>query len=116
MKGSARMRQKSISQQLREDWVTYEPTLLAIQVLGDSNLAVARAFKILAAAQMIKHETDAQTCPMCEYETVDTLSSARVNTIVSWDPIRRDRTKCSAGVGTDGLLIDCVGLANRNLI
>ena len=104
---------KSISQQLREDWVTYEPALLAIQVLGDSNLAVARAFKILAAAQMIKHETDAQTCPMCEYETVDTLSSARVNTIVSWDPIRE--TEQNARHGLERTASSLIALVSRTV-
>ena len=78
----------SIGEQLREDWADYEPALSAVQALGDSNLAIARAFKILADAGMIKHEADAQTCPMCEYAMVNTLSSARVNTIAGWDPIR----------------------------
>ena len=70
------------------DWESYEPTLSAVQALGDDNLAVSKAFKILADAGMIRHDAEAQTCPMCEYTSVDTLSSARLNTILSWDPIR----------------------------
>ena len=104
---------KSIFQQLREDWGAYEPALLAMLVLGDSNLAVARAFKILADAQMIKHETDAQTCPMCEYETADTLSSARVNTIVSWDPIRE--TEQNARRGLERTASSLIALISRNV-
>ena len=78
----------SVCQQLREVWASYEPTLTALQALGDNNLAVARAFKILVDAGMIKHGTDKQTCPICEYAAVETLSSARVDTIVGWDPLR----------------------------
>ena len=78
----------SVCQQLLKDWESYEPTLSAVQALGDDNLAVSKAFKILAEAGMIRHDAEAQTCPMCEYTSVDTLSSTRVNTILSWDPIR----------------------------
>ena len=88
----------SVCQQLRKNWESYEPTLSAVQLLGDANVAVSKAFKTLADAGMIRHDADAQTCPMCEYTSVDTLSSTRLNTILSWDPIREAEQKARAGL------------------
>ena len=99
----------SVCQQLREDWASYEPTLIALQALGDNNLAIARAFKILAEAGMIEHGTSEQTCPICEYATVATLSSARVDTIEGWDPVRETEQNARGQlVRTVSSLIDFV--------
>ena len=73
---------------VREAWAEYEPARLAMQELGESNLAISQAFKILSDAGMIRHGTDAQACPLCAYTTAETLLHDRVAIVQSWEPIR----------------------------
>ena len=77
-----------LTQQTRDAWTEYEPVQLAMQAIGEKNLAVSRAFKILLDAGTIEHGKDFQSCPLCAYEHVDTLSADRVETIEGWNPIR----------------------------
>ena len=67
---------------------TLPVTLLAVQEIGDANLAVAKAFKLLLDAGTIRHEKDSQTCPLCAYSQVETLSAKRITEIEDWNPIR----------------------------
>ena len=78
---------ETLSQKIRDSWKDYEPKLLALQAIHDENLAVSRAFKLLVDAGVIRHGKDSQSCPLCAYEYVDTLSPGRVATIESWNPI-----------------------------
>ena len=75
-------------EQIRDRWADYEPAMLAVATIGDTNLAVAKAFKLLFDAAIIQRGTDSQTCPLCAHEEVETLSNDRIATIESWDPIR----------------------------
>ena len=77
-----------LSQEMRDAWMEYEPVQLAMQAIGEKNLAVSTAFKILLDAGTIEHSKHSQTCPLCTYEHVDTLSADRVETIEGWNPIR----------------------------
>ena len=77
-----------LSQETRDAWTEYEPVQLAMQAIGEKNLAVSRAFKILLDAETIEHGIDSQSCPLCAYEHIDTLSADRVETIERWNPIR----------------------------
>ena len=77
-----------LSQEIRDAWIEYEPLQVAMQAIGEKNLAVSRAFKILLEAGTIEHGKHAQLCPLCTYEHVDTLSGDRFETIEGWNPIR----------------------------
>ena len=86
--------------QIRDRWVDYEPTTLAVAAIGDSNLAVAKAFKLLFDAAIIQRGTDSQPCPLCAHEKVETLSKDRIATIQSWDPIREAELRASKALGS----------------
>ena len=77
-----------LSQEIRDAWIEYEPVQVAMQAIGEKNLAVSRAFKILLESGTIEHGKRSQLCPLCTYEHVDTLSGDRVETIEGWNPIR----------------------------
>ena len=74
-------------QKTREVWKLYEIALQGMKAIGDNNLAVSRAYKVLKDAGLIKLEKGSQSCPICAYSEIDTLSAARVTTIQSWEPI-----------------------------
>ena len=74
---------------VRDAWRNYESALLAVDAIGDRNLAVSKAFKLLLDEGIIMQERNTQSCPLCAYEHSDTLSADRITTIESWDPIRR---------------------------
>ncbi len=73
---------------VREAWAEYEPARLAMQELGESNLAISQAFKILSDAGLIRHGANAQPCPLCAYPTAETLLHDRVEIVQTWEPIR----------------------------
>ena len=77
-----------LSQEIRKAWAEYEPAQLAMQAIGEKNLAVSRAFRILLDAGTIEYGKHSQTCPLCSYEHVDTLTTDRVERIEGWNPIR----------------------------
>ena len=79
---------ETIGQGIRDVWTQYETILLAVQEIGDTNLAVAKAFKLFLDAGTIRHGKDSQTCPLCAYTQVDTLSAKRISEIEDWHPIR----------------------------
>ena len=82
-----------LAQGIRDAWAEYEPVLLAMQAIGEKNLAVSRAFKLLLDAGKIEHGRNSQTCPLCAYEHAETLSADRVETIEGWNPIREAERK-----------------------
>ena len=83
---------EQFTQDIRDAWTDYEAILLAMQAIGEKNVAVSRAFKLLLDAGTIEREKDSQTCPLCAYEHVSTLSADRVTTIEGWNPIREAET------------------------
>ena len=76
-----------LSQSIRDAWDSYEPALLQAQGIGESNLAVSAAYKVLRDAGLIQDDVKSQHCAFCAYEEVDTLSPVRLATVRSWDPI-----------------------------
>ena len=78
-----------------EAWDHYQSVLKGMQSIGDNNLAVSRAFKVLVEAGLIKNEVKSQDCPICAYPAIDTLSAERVATIHSWEPIRESVNSAS---------------------
>ena len=82
-----------LTQEIRDAWTDYEPVLMAVQAIGEKNVAVSKAFKLLLAAGTIEHGKDLQICPLCAYEHVETLSTDRVMTIEAWNPIRESERK-----------------------
>ena len=81
---------ESLGQRVRGAWNDYEPTLRQVETIGSGNIAVANAYKILVEAGLVHDDKDLQSCPLCAFEGVDTLSATRVATIHSWDPIREN--------------------------
>ena len=78
-----------LGKKVRDAWGKFESALLAVQAIGDKNLAVSKAFKLLLDEGIIIYGKDTQSCPLCAYEHSDTLSADRITTIESWNPIRR---------------------------
>ena len=76
-----------LGKELRFVWKQYENILQEVQKVGDKNLAVAKAFKLLLDTGAIQHERNSQTCPLCAYEHADTLSADRITAIEDWIPI-----------------------------
>lgn len=79
---------ETFGQKLRNVWSQYETVLQAVQEIGEDNLVVAKALKLLLEAGIIQHGTVSQTCPLCAFEQVDTLSDIRVSEIEGWNPVR----------------------------
>ena len=79
---------EALVRKLRDVWEQYEPTLVAVQAIGDNDLAVSKAFKLLLDSGVIQHGKDSQICPLCAYEYGETLSATRISVIESWSPIR----------------------------
>ena len=85
---SPSMKVATLSQTIRDAWNNYEPALQQVQAIGESNLAVSAAYKALMDAGLIQADKKSQHCALCAYEEVDTLSSTRLATVRSWDPVR----------------------------
>ena len=57
------------------------------KVISEAKVSIAKALGILREAELIRDE-DPQTCPVCEYQPVPTLTQSRIAEIDSWNPIR----------------------------
>ena len=57
------------------------------KVISEAKVSIAKALGILREAELIRDE-DPQTCPICEYQPVSTLTQDRVTEIDKWNPIR----------------------------
>ena len=72
------------------DWRKQELTFLDSpssrrKLCQDANVSIVKALEALRGAQLIKDE-DTQTCPVCEYQPVATLTQERIAKIASWIP------------------------------
>ena len=65
----------------------YVSSLESQKQISDANISIARALEVLRKSGLINEE-DQQTCPICEFQEVPTLSRDRIDEIESWDPIR----------------------------
>lgn len=61
----------------------------ATEKIGEAQMAVAKALDELSNAGIIVDSTDAQTCPLCEFQAVSTLTPSRIAQITSWQPIMK---------------------------
>ena len=59
--------------------------LEAQETISKAKVNIAKALEALRGAQLIKDE-DPQTCPVCEYQPVATLTQDRIAKIASWIP------------------------------
>ena len=78
---------------IRNAWTEYEPLQIASKAIGERNIAVSKAFKVLMDAGTIDLGIDSQICPLCAYEQVETLSAKRITTIEGWNPIQEAESK-----------------------
>lgn len=76
----------NISTTIRQVWQNYEAAKEAARLIGNDRLTISRALKILLEGNVIQHEADTQTCPICAYEKAETLTSSRIKEIESWFP------------------------------
>ncbi len=85
----------NISNTIRQAWQSYEVAKEAARLIGNDRLTISRALKILLEGNIIQHEADIQTCPICVYEKAETLTSSRIKEIESWIPTQE--AKSAAG-------------------
>jgi hypothetical protein len=58
----------------------------ASRQVTDAEIAIAHAFALLSSARVITASSAPQTCPLCGYEVVPTLTEKRIQLIRSWIP------------------------------
>lgn len=73
---------------VRDTYKGYASARSAVEALGTARLAVSRALKVLLEADAIDPAVGTQTCPVCEYEPVPTLTADRIAEIKRWAPLR----------------------------
>lgn len=78
----------TLGQEFHSSWEEYEPTLIAVEAISGNNLAVSRAFEVLLNSGVIQSGKESQSCPLCAYESVETLSLERISTIANWNSVR----------------------------
>lgn len=100
----------------RTDYLT---ALESQKDISKANVSIAKALEALRESQLIKDE-DPQICPVCEYESVATLTRDRIAKIDSWDPIRVlvEQTKYNfeEAVGECRTAIEDLGSLRRRLV
>jgi energy-coupling factor transporter ATP-binding protein EcfA2/uncharacterized protein (UPF0212 family) len=73
---------------IREAWQVYEKMKAAAGLIGNDRIAIAKALKILLEGKVVQHDIGEQTCPVCSYNLVKTLSAARISEIEGWMPMQ----------------------------
>ena len=73
---------------VREAYEVYASARSAVEALSAAQLAVSQALKVLLEADAIDPAAATQTCPVCEYEPVPTLSADRIAEVKRWAPLR----------------------------
>jgi len=76
----------NVSTTIQQAWQDYEAAKEAARLIGSNRLTISRALKILLEGDVIQHEADTQTCPICAYEKAETLASGRIREIEGWIP------------------------------
>lgn len=72
---------------VRDTYEVYASARSAVESLSAAQLAVSQALEVLLKADAIDPAAAAQTCPVCEYEAVPTLSTDRIAEIKRWAPL-----------------------------
>jgi hypothetical protein len=78
---------------VREAYEVYASARSAAEALSAAQLAVSQALEVLLEANAIDPAAATQTCPVCEYEPVPTLSAGRITEIKRWAPLREAETR-----------------------
>lgn len=76
----------NVSTTIKQAWRDYKAAKEAARLIGSDRLIISRAVKILLDGDVIQHEADTQTCPICVYEKAETLTSSRIREIEGWIP------------------------------
>ena len=74
-------------QLLQKATTDYLKSLESQKAISQANVSIAKALEVLREARLIRDE-DQQTCPICEYQPVSTLTKGRIADIDSWNPIK----------------------------
>jgi len=74
---------------IQRTWAALEAAQRAASLIGETQIAVARAFEQLVQSGIIVETAEAQVCPLCNYLDIPTLTADRVQEIGSWQPIQQ---------------------------
>lgn len=72
----------------------------ATKSVGDAQIAIARAFEDLSQAGLIIDSSQPQTCSLCNYQDVPTLSVKRIQEIRLWQPIYKAVAEAKKELGS----------------
>ena len=92
----------SLGQRLLDACKPYMDNKIEFRNIGDRNLAVAEAFKLLLEIGAIQMGRESQYCPLCAYEHADTLSADRISAIESWSQIHDAATRTRQNIREAG--------------
>jgi len=73
---------------LGEALSSLEAVQRAAERISEAHIAVSFALDALEKAGAISQTDEPQTCPLCGFEPITTLTPGRINTIRSWGPTR----------------------------
>lgn len=74
---------------IQQAYTALEAARKAASLVGETQIAVARAFEQLAESGAIVETAEPQVCPLCNYQDIPTLTADRVQEISSWQPIQQ---------------------------
>ena len=74
-------------QSLEKARIDYLKALEKQKIISKAKVSIAKALEVLREAQIIRDE-DPQTCPICEYQPIPTLTQDRIAEIDRWNPTR----------------------------
>ncbi len=98
---------EEVCKQIRNAWQAYEPSKQAAQQIGKERVVISQALELLVQNKLVQIELSEQTCPLCEYKGIKTLSSKRVSEILGWAPIQQaEKTSKKAFQQQFDLLLD----------
>jgi hypothetical protein len=74
---------------IQETFSALEAAQKAASLIGETQIAVTRAFEQLAKSGVIVKTTVPQICPLCNYQDIPTLTPERIAEVSSWQPIEQ---------------------------
>lgn len=73
---------------VNEAWQRHNAAKEAAVLIGNAKVVVSKALKILLDNGVITRDSDPQTCPICEYGILPTLTSNRISEVEHWVPVQ----------------------------
>lgn len=61
--------------------------------IEEAHIEISRAYEALSKAGLVEEDKLPQTCVLCNYERVPTLTEARINEIKTWHPLQKAITQ-----------------------